>query len=215
VHSDDGTGTIGFVHALEYNAGWRRGTLRIMRKPLILAAVLALCALASAWFLVLNRPEKSDVIVVLAGESDARPARGLELLNQGYAPRMILDAPPARIYQWSETELAERYLQSLPQAHQITVCPIHGLSTRDEAADVEGCLRGLGVRRVLLVTSDFHTRRALSVFRNRAPLYEYSVAAAFDSREFGVKWWRRREWAKVNFDEWVRLLWWEVVERWQ
>ena len=186
-----------------------------MRKFLILAAVLALSALGSAWFLVVNKPEKSDAIVVLAGETDIRPARGLELLNQGYARRLILDVPTARIYQWSEPELAERWVESLPQAHLITVCPIAGLSTREEAADVERCLRDLGVRRVLLVTSDFHTRRALSVFQNRAPLYQYSVAACFDSREFGVKWWQQREWAKVNFDEWMRLLWWELVERWQ
>jgi len=57
---------------------------------------------------VLDRPEKADVIVVLAGETHRRPERGLELLAQGYAPHLILDVPAeTRIYQSSQLELAQ------------------------------------------------------------------------------------------------------------
>jgi uncharacterized SAM-binding protein YcdF (DUF218 family) len=66
----------------------------------------------------------------------------------------------------------------------------------------------------LLVTSDYHTRRALSTF-NRVLPRDYSIAAVFDAREFGVQWWRHREWAKMNFDEWLKLIWWELVDRWR
>src|SRR5271167_2873648 len=91
-------------------------------------------AATSGRFLVLNQPRKSDVMVVLAGETDRRPARALELLDQGYAPRLILDAPAeARIYQWNQLEIARNYVEGLPQAGVITVCPIYGHSTRDEA----------------------------------------------------------------------------------
>jgi uncharacterized SAM-binding protein YcdF (DUF218 family) len=169
----------------------------------------------SGRFLVVNQPHKSDVIVVLAGETDRRPARGLQLLDQGYAPRLLLNVPAeAKIYQSSQAEIARKYVEGLPQASSITICPIYGHSTRDEAQDVSGCLQSVSGRRVLLVTSDFHTRRALSIF-NRVLPAEYSVAAAFDAGEFGVQWWRHREWAKVNFDEWLRLLWWELVDRWR
>ena len=65
------------------------------------------------------------------------------------------------------------------------------------------------------VTSDFHTRRALSIFTSEVPSHTYSVAAAYDPREFGVQWWRRREWAKTNFYEWMRLGWWELIDRWR
>ncbi len=168
----------------------------------------------SGRFLVVNQPRKSDVIVVLAGETDRRPARGLELLDQGYAPRLILDVPAeARIYQWSQTEIARKYIEGLPQAGTITVCPIYGRSTRNEAQDVAGCLQGVNAHSILLVTSDYHTRRALSIF-SRILRADYSIAAAFDAREFGVQWWRHRQWAKVNFEEWLKLIWWELVDRW-
>src|SRR5271167_2304366 len=95
--------------------------------------IVALSA-ASGRFLVVNQPRKSDVMIVLAGETDRRPARGLELLDQGYASRLILDVPAeARIYQWNQLEIARKYVEGLPRAGAITVCPIYGHSTRDEA----------------------------------------------------------------------------------
>lgn len=129
---------------------------------------------------------------------------------------MILDVPAEiRIYQWKQADLAQKYVDGLPAAKAVTVCPISGYSTRDEARDVRGCLQSVGGHSILLVTSDFHTRRALSTFRRVLPGYDYGIAAVFDEREFGVQWWRRREWAKMNLDEWLKLIWWELVDRWR
>jgi hypothetical protein len=169
----------------------------------------------SGRFLVVDLPCKSDAIVVLAGETYRRPARALELLNRGYAPRLILDVlADSRIYQWTQPELAEKYIRGLPEGKSITICAIHGLSTKEEAGEAGRCLESVGGRSILLVTSDYHTRRALSIFSREAPTHEYSVAAANDPREFGVQWWRHREWAKTNFCEWLRLAWWELIDRW-
>jgi hypothetical protein len=191
-----------------------------MKAPRISTLIIGLLALllvvTSGRFLVVDQPRKSDVIVVLAGETERRPQRGLELLDQGLARRLILDVPAnSRIYQWNQLELAQKYVQSLPQAVAITVCPIHEQSTKGEAQDVSPCLEPMRAHSVLLVTSDFHTRRALSIFHRVLPQYDFSVAAAFDEREFGTQWWRKRQWAKVNFDEWLRLMWWELVDRWR
>jgi hypothetical protein len=185
-------------------------------KLALILAVLSIVVLgaASGRFLVVNQPRKSDVIVVVAGETDRRPARGLELLEQDYAPRLILDVPAnTKLYEWSQLEIARKYVDGLPQAGSIMVCPIYGQSTRDEAHDVARCLQGGSVQKLLLVTSDFHTRRALSVFKHELP-GDCSVAAAFNATEFGVQWWRHRQWAKVNFEEWSKLVWWELVDRW-
>ena len=83
--------------------------MRKIRKAVILAGLLFLIFLpTSGGFLVVNNPQKADVLVVLAGETDHRPARGLELLREGYSRRMILDVPAhATIYQWKQTELGE------------------------------------------------------------------------------------------------------------
>lgn len=191
--------------------------MKIARISLFAIALFGLTLLIfSGQFLVINQPKKSDVIVVLAGETEKRPQRGLDLLAEGLAPRLILDVPAgSKIYQWDQLELAQNYIQGLGQSGAVSLCPIHARSTKGEAQDASGCLDALGAHTVVLVTSDFHTRRTLSTFRRMLPRYDFSVAAAFDEREFGTKWWQRRQWAKVNVDEWLRLVWWEVVDRWR
>jgi hypothetical protein len=182
-----------------------------------LAAVLFVLLAASAGkVLVQDVPQPADVILALAGETDRRPARALELLSQGYGRRVVIDVPvSARIYEFTQVELAEKYVQHLRQGASIHICPIVGLSTRDEAHDAAKCLAREEGDRVLIVTSDFHTRRALSTFRHVVPGKSFSVAAAYDETQFGTCWWVHRQWAKTCVDEWLRLLWWTVVDRWR
>jgi DUF218 domain-containing protein len=191
--------------------------LRIARRLRIVALVLLLLWLAasSANFLIIDDPQKSDAILVLAGETEHRPARALQLLDQGYAGHVVFDVPAdPKIYGSSYLQIAQNWASAQPQSQALMVCPIHGLSTKSETADAVECLRKLGVRSVLLVTSDFHTRRALSIFRKEVPELTFRVAAAHDPAQFGVRWWRHRQWAKTNLDEWFRLLWWGLVDRW-
>ncbi len=197
-----------------------------LRWWLFVAVAGVLLAWRAGPWLVLDKPQPADVIVVLAGETEQRPAKGLQLLQQGLAPRLLLDAPAGtHLYRWSQLELAQQYLSGLPNASRLTTCPIVGLSTRDEARDVAGCLATLRgpasgsassrYQRVLLVTSDFHTRRSLAIFRHEIPGVQFSVAAAYDPTQYGDRWWQHRQWAKTFFDEYVRLLWWYGVDRWR
>jgi uncharacterized SAM-binding protein YcdF (DUF218 family) len=192
--------------------------MRFSRLLILLFLVALLAALASqaARFLVVNEPEKSDAIVVLAGDTKVRPVRGLDLLRQGMAPRLFLDAETRDvIYDQPLVEIVQKYVNSLGEANRVSVCSITGYSTIAEADDVSRCLQPLGAHRVLIVTSDYHTRRALMIFRHRLPQYQFSAAAAHNGAEFGEAWWTNREWAKVTFDEWMKMLWWVAVDRWR
>ncbi len=183
---------------------------------LVPLAVFVAFASQAARFLVVDQPVKSDAIVVLAGETKVRPARALELLRQGVAPRVFLDVVTRDLmYDQRLTDIAERYVNSLPEANRVSVCPIVGFSTNAEADDVSRCLQSLGAQRVLIVTSDSHTRRALMIFRHRLPQYQFYAAAARNPELFGEAWWTNREWAKATFDEWSKMLWWEAVDRWR
>lgn len=190
--------------------------MRFLRLLFVVVLIGGLLATQAARFLIVDSPQKSDAIVVLAGEKDVRPARGLELLRQGMAPRLFLDAEAGeQVYDHPLTDIAQRYVNSLPEANRIAVCAIAGRSTVAETGDVARCLQPLGAHRVLLVTSNYHTRRALTIFSHRLPQYQWSVAAARSSAQFGAAWWTNREWAKATFDEWSKLIWWEAVDRWR
>jgi hypothetical protein len=44
---------------------------------------------------------------------------------------------------------------------------------------------------------------------------EFFMAEAQDPNQFGEKWWRNRQWAKMNLDEWLKLIWWQCIDRWR
>jgi hypothetical protein len=181
-----------------------------------LTALLVALVMNAGRLLVLDAPKPADLILVLAGETDRRPARALQLLDQGYGRRVLIDVPAAaKVYGFTEVQLASQYIRTLPEAASVAICPIDGLSTRDESHDVVRCLANEEGKRILIVTSEFHTRRALSIFRHEVRGKSFSVAVARDETQFGTRWWTHRQWAKTCVDEWLRLLWWTAVERWQ
>ena len=190
----------------------------------ILFAIVLLCA--AVWFLqpggqlIVNNPEKSDAIVVLAGsEADSRYWRAMELLRAGYGQHLFLDAVTGVSYGHSLIELAHDFVNRTAgtYAQQVSVCAVEGDSTKDEAPQVNACLQGLQPqpRSVLLVTDEYHTRRALSIFRNRLPQYRWTAAASQNPALFGRPWWKRREWAKTYLTESEKMLWWELFDRWR
>jgi len=183
----------------------------------IFALVLGVSfALDAGRILVLDAPQPADLILVLAGETDRRPARALELLHQGLGKRVLIDVPAdVKIYDTLQLDVAEKYVRGLSESASVRICPIVGLSTREETQDVEKCLTPEDGSRILIVTSDFHTRRALSIFRHQLRNKTFSVAAAHQSTEFGTRWWTHRQWAKTFAGEWTKVIWWNCVERWR
>ena len=186
-------------------------------KRLIIAVVIVMAAIfllvQSGAYLTVNSPEESDAIVVLAGDrNDVRYSRGFELLRAGYGRQMILDASAERAER--AADFAAR--RTGEQALNVSVCVIKADSTLRETADAARCLAQLQPqpRAVLIVTSDYHTRRAFSIFRQRLPQYHWSVAAAHDDHFFGLPWWKKREWAETTLKEWQKLLWWQFWKRW-
>lgn len=217
---EPGTLAGGYTRAM----GGQRAIVRFMKVGLpVLAGLLVGFGLGrrAGAFLVVDQPRVSDALVVPGGDlNDARYWKGLHLLQVGDARTMIYDVPNRTVtYGMTQVRLAEAFVARSAGAMQsrIQICPLWADSTVDEAANVAPCLARVPgpVRRVLLVTSDYHSRRAFAIFRARLPQYQWSVAAAHDPYSFGVNWWQRRAWAKTCAGEWQRLLWWELVDRWR
>jgi uncharacterized SAM-binding protein YcdF (DUF218 family) len=202
-----------------------------MRLLLVLAAVflvtiaipVALGVAYGAWFLRVNSPQPADVILILGGGSDdSRYWRAMELKKEGYADTIVMDAEAySTKYGKTSADLAREFLQR-NHDEQTTVCPLQHDSTYGETQDVARCLAPMKVSSVLIVTWDYHTRRALSIFEARLPHYHWSITGAYsavpalpDQSLTPDKWWKRRTWAKSILEEWEKLIWWELVDRWR
>ena len=189
------------------------------RQLVIRAAAAAAGALLVAYFvapwifarlgeaLVNNQPpQKADAIIVLAGDAVGnRILKGVELVRQSFAPVIYVSGPEG-YYGHSEDQLAIEFAVSRGHPPQWFVgVPNHAESTLDEARIMLPILRAKGVRRVLLVTSNFHTARAARIFRRvaqgDAPAIEIVSVAAQDASFAPQGWWNNRRGQKVFFYE--------------
>jgi len=89
------------------------------------------------------------------------------------------------------------------------------VSTAEEVEFAAECFLSRRAQRILIVTSAYHTRRAIAIFRHCLPQYEWSVTAAPDDTAYRTDWWRRRAWAKTWLGETEKFAWWELVDRWR
>jgi|SRR5271166_1419803 len=194
-----------------------------MKRLTIAAIVLLVCALLflqPGGYLIINNPEKSDAIIVLGGDQiDGRYWRALELLRAGYGHHVLVDTRPGEVFGHPYSALAADFITRTAGANasQVSICIIGGDSTKEEAPQVGECLERLqpAPRSAILVTDDYHTRRALSIFRQRLPQYHWTAGAASNSFLFGQPWWKKREWAKTYLLEIQKLIWWELWDRWR
>ena len=150
-------------------------------------------------------PQPADAVFVLAGDANGnRILKGAELVREGFAPRVIVSGPEGN-YGYYECDLAIPFAvrAGYPESYFVRF-PNHALSTEQEAAAAAVEMHSLGVRRVLLVTSLYHTRRAGADFRAAAPDVTFFVVAAPDKYFTADGWWRNREARKTFLIEWLK-----------
>jgi uncharacterized SAM-binding protein YcdF (DUF218 family) len=152
-------------------------------------------------------PVRADAILVLAGDGNGnRIMKACELMRAGYAPIALVSGPDGN-YGYYDSDLAIPYAVKRGCAPEWFVAvPNSCRSTRDEAALFGKELRRRGVKRLLLVTSDFHTRRAGRLFRAALPEVELHVVAAPDVDFKPDDWWHSRQAAKVFVNEWTKTV---------
>jgi len=182
---------------------------------LYLARGPILRGVASAW--IVDEPmEKVQAIVVLGGDSRGgdRVRHAVSLYKAGWAPRIVLSGAPIRTY-FNETELMAREARELgvPADHLI-LAPTGATSTLEEALRLRPVLAEHNFRNVIVVTSNFHTRRAkqifVGVYRPRATIVR--ISAAPDQSFDPSTWWQSREGRKLLFLEVLKwtYTWWEL-----
>ena len=138
--------------------------------PWILASPLRLTA----------EPGAADAIVVLAGgvgESgqagggyQERVKMAADLYQGGFAPRMVFESGYS--FTFREAEIMRDLALSLDVPDSAILLETTGANTYDQVTQVHSILRKHDWRRILLVSSPYHMRRAVLVWRKQAPEVE-------------------------------------------
>jgi uncharacterized SAM-binding protein YcdF (DUF218 family) len=152
-------------------------------------------------------PEKADIALVLAGDFlGNRIVKAASLVRDGYAPKVMVSGPPG-VYGFFESDLAIPFAvkSGYPDSYFLNF-KNQARSTMEEAQAAVPELRRIGARRVLLVTSNFHTRRSGRIFRAAAPDMTFFVVAADDPNFAPDRWWKNREGRKTFVIEWMKTV---------
>jgi uncharacterized SAM-binding protein YcdF (DUF218 family) len=181
---------------------------------LLLAAVTIVLALAG-WKIVLRElgeflvsprtPQPADLILVLAGDFyGPRVLKGAQLVTQGYAPLVLISGNP---YGWrTEGQAAITFLAGQGYPRQLFQSfEHHAPSTIGEALALRPELQRRRVKRVLLVTSAYHSRRASIVFRLFCPGIQFIAIGAPDWHYHPETWWQDASSRRLFFSEWSKI----------
>jgi len=201
----------------------RGGIITRLLSLILLLAFLAVVYVArhplmrlAGEFWVLDEPaEHADVIVVLSDDNfnADRAAHAADLYRSGIAPQIVASGRLLRSYA-GIGEIMEHDLESrgVP-ATAIVKFPHRSDNTREEAEALASFAAGRGWKRVLIVTSNYHARRARFIFgRVFRPGVTVRVSAARDSDFDPSHWWESRLGRKLFFNEVVgyAVAWWEL-----
>jgi uncharacterized SAM-binding protein YcdF (DUF218 family) len=170
-------------------------------------------------FLVVEDPlDKADAIFVLGGTRFERPLEAVELYKEGWAPRILLFR---MVKDFGEIELLRRGVDfPLESDVQFQVLSRMGVpadalavlgekdNTKDEAQEIRDQIVARQWRRVIVVTSKQHTRRARLVLSRRlsGTNAQVIVRASRYDRTRPERWWRDRPTLRFTLFESQRLL---------
>jgi uncharacterized SAM-binding protein YcdF (DUF218 family) len=171
-------------------------------------------------FLIVSHPlERADLVVCLGGSPVDRGLEAAELVEEGYAPRILIsrEDPPDAIESLRSRGVA------FPESHELTYDMLIALglppeslivpdepasSTAEEAEQVQRLAIAEGFSNLVVVTSPQHSRRAWIAFR---PMLDHGISVKVRPSRFSgfepENWWKTHRYARQVVLEYMKILW--------
>jgi uncharacterized SAM-binding protein YcdF (DUF218 family) len=134
---------------------------------------------------------QADALVILGGGSKQRAERAAELYREGKAPRIVVSGI-------TDTEANAQLLVKNGVPATVITLESNSHSTLENARFSVLLLRRLGAHRVIIVTSWYHSRRALACFEHFAPEITFYSRPSYES-------YHRGDWNHESIPEHLRI----------
>lgn len=168
------------------------------------------------FLLVRDRVEPADIIFLLNGDVEGRAPEAANLLRAGLAPKIVVARTPSISSRYAsitdyEVETLEKLGVADSQIVQLWISP--GVRhTADEADVLLDYTRKNALHRVIVVTSELHTRRARFIIRKT--LQGMPVRIMMAPAPYGPyrasNWWMSEDGVVVCEEEYVKLLYYHL-----
>jgi len=173
-----------------------------------------LMRLAGQFWVVDEPAAQSDALIVLGDDNYAadRAFHAAELYREGVAHTVVASGRMLR-QNVSIADMMERDLESFGvPATSIVKLTHKAENTREEAVEAAHLIQTRGWKRVLVVTSNYHTRRTRFIYERILPSsVSLRVSGARDSEFDPSRWWETRQGQKLFMTELAGYL----VARWE
>ena len=193
----------------------------------MLAALVLLAMAGGAWFIVYGGRHlqhedplvKADAIFVLAGTRLERALEAVDLYQEGFAPVIVLSPgrpePGERLVRArgirfpTDAELVrDAMMQMGIPAAAIVATDGFVDNTAQEANLLRAMVQARGWRRVIVITSKYHTRRSAFAFRRglEGTGAQAVIRASRHDPSDPARWWRFRADFRFVTSEWQKLI---------
>jgi len=162
-------------------------TIYLARHPLM--------RLAGGWLVVEDTLENADAIIVLSDDNfyADRATRAAELYRQNLAPAVVASGVRLRPYAGISELMTHDLIERGVPKERIVPLPQDADNTREEAEAIKGLVAQKGWKSVIIVTSNYHTRRARYIFHQVFPSNtNIAVASARDADFDPSNWYEHR-----------------------
>ena len=181
---------------------YRRSRIKIIKTILIATACYTLLFYTPiVWFAgdrlaVRHQPKAVDAIVVFSGDGESsyinqsyqrRALDAIRYYKSGFAPLIILSSGKEQTF--SEVEMIRALLigRGVPK-DAIQIIEKYPRSTFENVAFVQSVLKERGTKKILLITSPYHSRRALWVWRKAMPELVVLAPVVVDTPKSKPQW---------------------------
>ena len=193
---------------------------RLAGASVLVVIVLGVFAISRAgvWLSASDALQPADAIVVINGRIPYRAMKGAELYKQRLAPEVWLtvgnrnasevEMEKIDVHPIQEHVYSQQILETLGvPANVIHVIPARNRNTADEMRAIATYARQHGTKRVILVTSSYHSRRVRSLWHRLVGESPQAIVQFTETEPFNAgRWWKDTADAWTVSREWFGLL---------
>jgi uncharacterized SAM-binding protein YcdF (DUF218 family) len=151
----------------------------------------------------------ADIIVILAGEQTERVEYGVKLYKEGWARKdKIIMAGGPLVWKFTWASLMKEHAILLGIPPNAILLEDQSRGTEEDAIFTKNMLNKYQYNSCILVTSPYHSRRAITIFKRVMGDEIKLISAPCDTSWFSFdEWWKRRRERAVVLDEYSKFMW--------
>lgn len=182
---------------------------RSLRKFLFLIViVICLSFWGAGYFLIVNEPpQKSDIIIVLAGDKGHRLDYAVGLYHKGYSSQLLISGGPVYL-NTTMAELMAKHAMELGVPKDAIILEKESNSTYQNALFSKSILQERQLNSALVVSSSYHMRRVRYTFNKvfQDTTMNLIYCAADEPQYNPGHWWSNNRSTLQTVTEYMKLL---------